>query len=173
MTTYAHAITSSYIAYTAAVPVQGPELHWGFLLTAIGVSVLLDFDHVYFLMKDRYFGVEHKYKKENLTQGVLHDARSPMHELFGVLMVSFIALVLSFAYPILAKIILISFLVHVILDMIMGKSKPFNPINMITLSLFQFTFKQKVFIDILVVIIFIYLWIIYLQDTVYLQHIGL
>jgi len=150
MTFFTHSISAGLIAYAVTSVNPVPGLIWACLLPA----ALLDLDHLYYILKD--------YKKFKKPIGTLHEARSPLHEVAGIGIISITSLIISFWNPTLAIAIGISISVHILEDMIMGISRPYYPLNKDQIKFFNFTFNQKVLIELSVLIISIFLWTKYL-----------
>jgi len=155
--TVAHAMSASWIAVTFAQVKPDEPLY---ILAALISASMLDLDHLLYAIKDRGLYQQLGYK------GNLHHARSVFHELFGLLAVGVLSGLLFFADPKLAQVIFIAFAIHVTQDWVMGKSCPLSPIDNTEVQLFSLTFKQKVLIDIVIVILFGGLWNLYLVGQV-------
>lgn len=153
MTTIAHTISASYIAYVAFAGTTVP-LNTNLLLASILPAALLDLDHLYYALK---FPKEFKTWQ---TSGQLHKARSFLHEILGVTVILTCAIIASFFFDqILVQAAFLSYTIHVIEDMIMGISVPLKGINSSEMHLFHFTFKQKAAVDLVTILIFGGLWI--------------
>jgi hypothetical protein len=155
--TIAHATSASWIAVTVA-GVQPHET--SYILAALLSASVLDVDHLIHVIRDSNMYQRLGYK------GNLHRARSPLHELFGLLMVGVLSGVLFFTDQKLACIVFIACAVHIAQDWMIGKSKPLSPIDNAEVRLFSPPLKQKVIIDVLIVISFGALWILYLADLI-------
>ena len=156
MLIFSHVISASYIAYTSVAGSSG-ELDTTLLAASFIAPAALDMDHVIYLVKDL------KFYTKNYNKQVYHHARSPLHELFGALVVGSAALIISFFNVALAKIIGISILVHIIEDMIVGKAFPMKPFDNTVISLFKFKPVVKILLDVTTISIFTILWINYLK----------
>ena len=95
-------------------------------------------------------------------RGQLHRARSAFHELFGLLVVGIVSALLFVLDPKLAGVVFLAFTVHIAQDWVLGRSHPLTPVDNTEMHFFSLTFKQKVFIDIVVLTLFGGLWILYL-----------
>lgn len=154
MTTIAHIISGAYIG-VAAAHVAPSEM--GYILVALVSGAILDLDHLYYIVKDwKYF------KKKGLV-GNLHKARSLLHEMVGVLLVSAIMFVCAFINLKLALVIGIPALIHITEDLIVGKSTPLAPFDQSEMQIVRLNMRQKISIDIGIIIFFSILWIRYLN----------
>ncbi len=151
-----HVLSGSLIALTAA---KIAPTETGIITTALISSAVLDLDHIYYLIRDR------KFYQEKGFRGKLHKARSPLHELLGVLIVGFFTFFLYFFNPPMAYVIFVAFLIHLTEDILVGKSIPFNPVSKTEISLLPQKMSLKIKIDGVVLLLFIFLWIKYLQGT--------
>jgi hypothetical protein len=95
-------------------------------------------------------------------QGQLHHARSAFHELAGLLLAGVVSGMLFLFDRKLAQVVFVAFAVHVIQDWVLGKSHPLNPVDLTTVQFFAPTFRQKVIIDLLMLLVFGALWMSYL-----------
>jgi len=116
----------------------------------------LDLDHLYFFLKD----------KSAMIPGNMHKARSIFHELIGFIVIGTIMLGLSFFDFKLALLVGIPMMIHLTEDLIMGISIPFNPIDKMEMKLLPQKKKLKIIIDLLVLSISGYLWIIFLNGQI-------
>jgi hypothetical protein len=155
--TIAHATSASWIAVTV-VRVQPHET--SYILAALISASVLDLDHLIYVIRDRKM-----YQRLGYS-GNLHHARSAFHELFGLLIVGILSGLLFFVDQKLARIVFIAYAIHVVQDWMIGKSKPLSPTDSTEVQLFSLPFKQKVIIDVVIVISFGALWILYLAGFV-------
>ena len=151
--TVAHAAAASWIAVTAA-HVQPHES--SYILAAVISAGILDLDHVFFVIRDRDM-----YRRLGYRDN-LHHARSVFHELAGLLVVGALSGLLFFADQKLACVVFLAFALHVIQDWLLSKSAPLSPVDDTAVQLFALSFKQKVIVDVCIVILFGGLWILYL-----------
>ena len=153
MSPIAHAASASLIAITFAHvrPDETP-----YILAALISATVVDLDHVVYLLRDRA-----RYRRLGY-KGNLHHARSIFHELFGLLSAGMFSALLFLVDPKLAHVLFVAFAVHLVQDWMMGKSYPLAPIDKTEVQFFSPTFKQKVLVDITVVIAFGALWLLYL-----------
>lgn len=160
MTTIAHTISASYIAYTAfAGTTSTQSLNVPLLLASILPAALLDLDHLYYALKSP------KQFKQWQVSGQLHHARSFLHEILGLTLALGLAIIISYFFnPLLAQAAFLSYTIHVVQDMVMGISIPLKGIHASEMRLFNFTFKQKAIIDIVTIIIFGGLWTLLLTN---------
>ena len=151
--TLTHAASASWIAVTSAHvrPDETP-----YIVAALISASILDVDHLVFMIRDRALYRQVGY------QGQLHRARSVFHEMFGLLLAGVVSGVLFLFDRKLAQVVLVAFAVHVVQDWVLGKSHPLNPVDLTAVQFFALTFRQKVTIDILVLIVFGVLWMLYL-----------
>ena len=151
--TLAHAASASWIAVTSA-HVRPDET--SYIVAALISASVLDVDHLVFIIRDRAMYRQLGY------QGQLHHARSVFHEMIGLLLVGGVSAMLLLFDRKLAHTVFVAFAVHVIQDWMLGKSHPLNPVDLTAVQFFALTFRQKVTIDILVLIVFGVLWMSYL-----------
>jgi len=154
MTTPAHILSASLIALKVN-NIQVDQLNY--IYFALVSSGILDLDHIYFFIRDRAFFKQKGFK------GQLHHARSFLHELIGVVLLSCISLIIFCFDSKLASIFFITILVHLSQDFFTGISKPFSPFNKTEIKLFDYTYKSKLIINLLTIIIFSILWLLYLK----------
>jgi len=154
--TITHAASASWIAVTSAHihPAQTP-----YIVAALISASVLDVDHLVFMIRDRAMYRQVGY------QGQLHHARSVFHEMVGLLLAGAVSGVVFLFDRKLAHVIFVAFAVHVIQDWVLGKSHPLNPVDLTAVQFFAPTFRQKVMIDILVLIGFGVLWMLYLAGA--------
>jgi hypothetical protein len=153
MTTLAHILSSSYIGIVSAKVAPNET---GFVIASLISAGAVDVDHVYFLIKN------HKYFRKNGYKNNLHKARSMFHELVGFTIISTTALLLSFVDMKIAFVVSVPAMIHLVEDMIVGISIPFNPIDKTEINLIPQKTILKIMIDVLTIIIFGFLWINYL-----------
>ena len=154
MLTPTHAISASILALIAT---HVAPTETGYILSALVFASFLDLDHVYYLIRDR------KMYKEKGFVGQLHHARSPLHELPGVIIWGVIALIIRTFDQTLASIFFLSVLIHLCEDFFAGIAFPFNPFDKTEMALFKHTKMDKVIINSLVIIVSGVLWVLYLQ----------
>lgn len=151
--TLAHAASASWIAVTAA-HVRPDET--SYIMAALISASVLDVDHLVFMIRDRAMYRQLGY------QGQLHHARSVFHEMVGLLLAGVISGGVFLFDRKLAQVIFVAFAVHVIQDWVLGKSHPLNPVDLTAVQFFTPTFRQKVGIDLLMLLVFGVLWTLYL-----------
>jgi len=154
--TLTHAASASWIAVTAAHihPAQTP-----YIVAALISASVLDVDHLVFMIRDRAMYRQLGY------QGQLHHARSVFHEMIGLLLAGVISGVVFLFDRKLAYVVFVAFAVHLIQDWVLGKSHPLNPVDLTAVQFFTPTFRQKVVIDVILLIVFGALWTLYLVDA--------
>lgn len=154
MTTLAHILSGSYIAlYSAGV--DPGQTHY--VVAAIIAAGILDLDHIFPLIRDRALYKKHGYA------GQLHKARGMVHELPGFALIGIFVLAYSFIDVTMAYVIGVSFLVHLVQDVIMGISMPFSPIDKTEIHLLPQEKHFKIIVDIATLLIFGFLWTQYLN----------
>jgi len=104
--------------------------------------------------------------KSAMIPGNMHKARSVLHELIGFIIIGVIMLGLSFFDFKLALLVGMPMMIHLTEDFIMGISIPFNPIDKMEMKLLPQKKKLKIIIDLLVLLISGYLWIIFLNGQI-------
>ena len=102
------------------------------------------------------------YRREGFA-GNLHNARSVFHEMLGLLAAGLVAAGLYFFDARLAGVVLIAFTVHLLEDWFLGKTAPFIPVDQTQVQYFSLSMKQKVLIDILILVVSGVAWIVYLS----------
>lgn len=151
--TLTHAVSASWIAVTAAHVLPDET---GYILAALISASALDLDHVFFVIRDRAMYRRLGYR------GQLHQARSLFHEMFGLGLAGLAAALLFLLDPKLALVVFIAFAIHVAEDWVMGKSYPLTPVDNTEVRFFSLTFRQKILVDAVVLLVFGGLWILYL-----------
>lgn len=154
MSTAAHALSGAYLGVVIAHVAPSET---AYILTALASGGVLDLDHVYYFIRDW------KYYRKNGFVGTMHHARSVLHELIGFTGISAIALLLSFMNLKLALVIGIPVMIHIAEDIIMGKSMPLAPFDNTEIQVIPGNMRLKILIDIVVILIFSFLWIQYLN----------
>ncbi len=154
MLTPTHMISASVLALIYA---QVAPTETGYILASLAFSGLLDLDHIYYLIRDRKM-----YQEKGLV-GQLHHARSPLHELPGVILLGVIALVIHTFDQTLSSIFFLSVLIHLSEDFFAGIAFPFNPFDKTEMALFKHTKMGKLIINALVIIVSGVIWVLYLQ----------
>ena len=154
MTTIAHALSASLIAVTAMDVTPGRT---GILAAALAAGALADLDHVYPVLRDWRF------YRENGFRGNLHGARTPVHELPGLLGAAVVATLLAVASLELAAVVFTAFAVHLAQDFVTGHSLPLNPVDRTVVRMFDLSFAHKVVVDVGVIAASVILWILYLR----------
>ncbi|MBI3384829.1 metal-dependent hydrolase [Candidatus Gottesmanbacteria bacterium] len=157
MTILSHILSGSLIALTSA---KIAPTETGFVAIALISSAVLDLDHLYYLVRDR------KFYQENGFRGKLHKARSPFHELLGVLLVGMLSFFLYFFNPKAAYLIFVAFLIHLTEDILVGKSLPFNPVSKAEINLLPQKMSLKIKLEAITLLLFIFLWTRYLQGII-------
>lgn len=150
MTTIAHIISASYIAVRLAKIVPAETDYITLSLISAG---FIDVDHLIYLVKDR------KYYKLNGYVGKFHKARSPLHELTGFIFFSLIILSVGFINLKLSLVLGLPAMIHIIEDMLIGRSKPLSPFFNTEFQILPQNISVKFFIDITVIVIFGFLWL--------------
>lgn len=157
MTTVAHALSAALIAVTAfEVPPSETEV----IVAALVAGASADADHVYPVLRDWRFYREHGFR------GNLHGARTPVHELPGLLGGALIAALLWWVNPVAPGVVFTAFAVHLAQDFVTGHSLPFNPVDRTVVRMFDLTFTQKVVVDAAVILVSVGPWIPYLHGQV-------
>jgi hypothetical protein len=154
MSTPAHIISGAYLGVITA-HIAPSETNY--ILIALVSGGILDLDHVYYFIKDW------KYYKENGFIGKMHRARSFFHEMIGFFLIGAVMLLLSYYDTKLSLVIGIPYIIHATEDIIMGKSTPFTPFDKTSIQFVPQNMKLKTIVDISVIIIFSFLWILYLN----------
>jgi hypothetical protein len=156
MTTLTHVVSASYIGVRVA-NIMPQETDYIFI--SLLSSGILDIDHIFMLIKNRSF-----FKKNGL-KNTLHKARSYLHELIGFLIIGIITLILSFVDLKLALVVGVLASVHLVEDVLMGISIPFNPIDKTEINLIKQSNRIKIVTDVVILLIFGVLWIRYLAEV--------
>lgn len=153
MSPIAHALSASLIAVTVAhvSPRETP-----YIAAALISATAVDLDHLVSLLRDREMYRTHGFA------GRLHHARSPLHELSGLLLAGALCAFVFLADPKLAQVVFIAFAVHLTQDWVVGKSHPLTPFDNTRVQFFALTAGQKVLIDVVVILLSGVLWTIYL-----------
>jgi hypothetical protein len=152
--TAAHAASASIVALTAAQVSPGET---GYIAAALIAASILDIDHLLYVARDWKM-----YRREGFA-GNLHNARSVFHEMLGLLAAGVVAAGLYFFDAKLAMVVLIAFTVHLLEDWFLGRTVPFAPVDQTQVQYFSFSMKQKVLIDILILVVSGVAWILYLS----------
>jgi hypothetical protein len=155
--TLAHTASASLVALTFA---HARPDETSYVVAALISAAILDLDHLYYVIRDREM-----YRQIGF-QGQLHHARSAFHELFGLLLVGVLSGGLFWVEPKLARIVFVAFTIHLAQDWVLGKAAPLTPIDPTVTQFFALTFKQKALMDVVLVITFGGLWILYLIGAV-------
>jgi hypothetical protein len=157
MTTVAHALSAALIAVTAfEVPPSEVEI----IVAALVAGAVADADHLYPVLRDWQFYRQHGFR------GNLHGARTPVHELPGLLGGAVVAALLWWVHPVSAAVVFTAFSIHLAQDFVTGHSLPFNPVDRTVVRMFDLTFTQKVAVDAAVILTSVALWILYLRGHV-------
>jgi hypothetical protein len=151
--TMAHAASASIVALSAAQVAPGET---GMIVAAVAAASILDLDHLVYVVRDWRM-----YRQEGFA-GNLHQARSPFHELFGLLAGGLVAAGISLFNPQLAFVVLIAFSIHLLEDWFLGKTLPFTPLDNTAVRYFTLSQRQKVIIDIVILGLSGAAWILYL-----------
>ena len=154
--TAAHAASASIVALTAAQISPG---EMGYIAAALVAASILDIDHLIYVARDWRM-----YRRDGFA-GNLHHARSVFHELPGLLLAGLLAAGIYFFDPRLALVVLIAFSIHLLEDWFLGKSTPFTPLDDTLVRYFTLSQRQKVLIDILILVISGAAWILYLSGA--------
>jgi hypothetical protein len=153
----AHTASASFVALTFA-QIQPDET--SYVVAALISASILDLDHLVYVIKDRAMYQRLGY------QGNLHQARSVFHELLGLLIAGVVSVFLFWADRRLAGVVFVAFATHVAQDWVIGKAHPLAPTDNTETQFFVLTFKQKVWVDIVIVTTFGVLWVLYLTGVV-------
>lgn len=153
MTTVAHALSAALIAVTAG---KVPPSEQRYLVAALVAGAAADADHVWPIVRDW------RYYRAHGFRGNLHAARTPVHELPGLLGVGVVGAVLWLVDPLLAFVVFTAFTVHLAQDFVTGHSLPFNPVDRTVVRMFELSFAQKVIVDAGVILASVALWTLYL-----------
>lgn len=154
--TIAHATSASWIAITV-VHVEPHET--SYILAALLCASILDGDQLIHLIRDKtHLGLGHKHK--------LHGGRSALHGLLGLLVVGAFSALLFVADQRLACVAFIAYAIHLAQDWMIGRSNPLSPIDNAEVQLLWLPLEQKMTIDVLIVISFGALWILYLTGLI-------
>jgi hypothetical protein len=151
--TLAHAASASIVAVTFA-HVNTRET--AYILAALFSASVLDLDHVIYMIKDRHF-----YQRFGF-RGNLHHARSAVHEMLGLLITGAASGILFLVDQKLARVVFIAVTIHLVEDWMFGISRPFMPVDNTTVHFFSLTFRHKVIIDMIILMMSGALWILYL-----------
>lgn len=154
MTTVAHALSASILAVTAA-GVSTAETRY--LVVAVVAAAIADLDHVYPVLRDWRHYRAHGFR------GNLHGARTPLHEMVGLMLAGAVALACSFADPRLGAVVFIGYATHLMQDFVMGRSLPFQPFDHTEVQLFAASFRQKAAVDVCVITGSLALWALFLS----------
>ena len=159
LSTAGHALAAAWIAVTAfhVAPAET-----GTLLFALGVALLLDLDHLFYVLRhwDRYRA------RKGGNPRDLHPTRSPLHELLGILLAGVMTALLTPFDRRLAGILFVAFTLHVVQDWFLGRPSPLAPVDDIKVEFFTLTQREKALIDGLLVLTFGFLWLLYLTGRV-------
>jgi hypothetical protein len=155
--TVAHGTSASWLAVTLAHVQPDDTSH---LLAAIISATIVDLDHLIYIVRDR-----ESYKQRGFA-GYLHNARSPFHEMFGLLVVGILAAVMFTADQKLALVVFLGYSIHLVQDWLIGKSHPLAPVDRTEVVFYVPSLKQKIILDIVLVVVFGALWILYLRGRV-------
>lgn len=156
MSTIAHMLSGAYLGVIAG---QVTPSETNYIFTALIAGGIPDLDHIYYIVKD--WG----YYKKNGFVGNLHKARSIFHELIGFTSAGVVMLALSFFDLKLAFVTGIPIMIHLIEDILMGRSMPFSPVDKTEITIVPQKKSIKIIVDILVIIIFSILWLQYLKKA--------
>jgi hypothetical protein len=153
MSPIAHGLSASLVAVTFArvSPTETP-----YIAVALISATVIDLDHLVYVIRDRAM-----YRRVGYA-GQLHHARSPLHELVGLLIFGVLCALFFFVDPKLVRVIFIACTVHLAQDWVLGESHPLAPFDNTSIQFFALTLKQKVLIDVIVVLLSSVLWMIYL-----------
>lgn len=154
MTTVAHALSAGLIAVTAGRVAPSETLY---IMSALVAAAIVDADHLYPVIKDW------RYYRENGFRGNLHAARSPLHELPGLIVAGVLSSMAWLYDPKLAFVVFAAFAIHLAQDFVLGQSIPFNPVDHTPVRMFRASFRHKAVIDVLVIAISGVLWIQFLN----------
>ena len=154
MTTVAHALSAALIAVTA---MKVPPSESRYLVAALIAGSIADADHIYPVLRDWRFYRQHGFR------GNLHGARTPVHELAGLLGAGVVTSLLWWMDPVMAGVVFTAFAVHLAQDFVTGHSLPMNTADMTIVRMFDLSFKQKVAVDATVILASVALWIPYLR----------
>ena len=154
MSPFAHGLSASLVAVTFA-QVAPEETHY--IAAAVIAATVVDLDHLVHLVRN------HVDCRNYPLAGRWHDARSPLHELLGLMLAGVLCAFVFAADPKLAQVMFVAFTVHLSQDWLLGKSYPLTPFSKTCITFFELTFRQKVIVDITVILISGALWTRYLN----------
>ena len=151
----AHLLSASLIAVAAARvrPEQTP-----YVAAALIAAVAVDADHLAFVVRNRA-----AFDRRIGYTGQLHNSRSPLHELPGLLLLGVLCALIFPLDATLAAVIFIAFAIHLAQDWVLGVTHPFAPFDDTLIRFFTLNLSQKVAIDLLVMAVSGGLWIAYLS----------
>ena len=152
--TLTHALSASYITLTAFHVTPDQQTY---VLGALLAATALDLDHLVYVVRDR------EHFRHSGYVGHLHNARSPLHELLGLLIGGMAALLIYLVDPLLAVILFTALAIHIVHDWLLGRARPLAPFDLTEVALFNLTQRQKVIIDLTTALIFGGLWLRYLN----------
>jgi hypothetical protein len=129
----------------------------GYILAAVVAASALDLDHLVYVIRDRA-----QYARTGYV-GHLHNARSLFHEFFGVALAGVAATIFFLIDPKLARVIFVALTIHIVQDWLIGRSFPLNPVDRTEVRFFTLSFRLKIWVDLLTILVFGGLWILYLN----------
>ncbi len=107
------------LSYLAANAIFGNAS--SYLVYIIIFSVLMDFDHIPYIIRA---------KKDLVHKRFGSESRSRFHEIYGLMLVSLAISAFSVFIDInMVKVIALSLILHYIIDFLTGKTRPFYPLS--------------------------------------------
>jgi len=92
---------------------------WSYVIYIFIFSVILDFDHIGYILREKG---KIRHKKFG------YESRTRFHELYGLTLISVVLSVLFFFVNfVLVQVVALSFVMHYAVDFLVGKSRPFYP----------------------------------------------
>lgn len=155
MSTPAHILSASYIALT--ITHIAPHNVF-YIFSAIFFAGIVDIDHLFLIFKDR------ESFKELWFGSNLYKGRSIFHEQIGLFCIGLLMFIVAFFDMKLSWIIGIAMITHLTQDALMGISIPLNPFDKSKVSIIKQNKLLKIIIDLIVIITFSMLWILYLKE---------
>lgn len=152
MTIVTHIVTTATIV-SVSVPKNSIDPQTIIALSIL-INCLIDLDHIYAVLKQPQFFLQEG------TKQIWHKARTSFHELFGVMLWSSIALLVSLFNVTLGLCIGLIAITHLAEDFIIGRSYPFAPFKNDEMFLFQLRTRQKVIFETSLILLSIFVWII-------------
>ncbi|MBR9677937.1 MAG: hypothetical protein GOU97_01395 [Nanoarchaeota archaeon] len=112
-----------------------------YVLTILFFSIILDLDHLPYLIKEKWRIINKKFGSKSRTR---------FHELYGLALISIMVITISLiTNPLLVKVIALSLILHLTMDFLIGKSRPFYPFSKEEINLGFLTDKNKIYFEII------------------------